>query len=159
MNLATYKSLTLAKKPDNPFSGGGNQALVDGISGGTSYNDGHWQGYLGKDLSAVIDFGERVEISKISTRAYKNQDARIFLPNKVTFEISNDGERFTEIYRKPLFHARDPKVETFDYSFIFKNSRKTRYLRISAENMGACPDWHKQAGEKAWIMLDEVVVE
>jgi sialate O-acetylesterase len=159
MNLATYKSLVLATNPDNPFYAGGKQALVDGISGGASFNDGHWQGYLGKDLSAVIDFGERVEISKISTRAFKNQDLRIFLPNKVTFEISNDGERFTEIYRKPLFHARDPIVETFDYSFVFKSSRKTRYLRISAENMGTCPDWHSQAGEKAWILLDEIVVQ
>ncbi|NND33552.1 MAG: hypothetical protein HKN76_13255 [Saprospiraceae bacterium] len=159
MNLATYKPIQHDTRYDAPFSAGGDQALVDGLIGGNSVNDGKWQGYLGKNLSATIDFGERIEIKKITTRAYKNQNAGIFLPNKVTFEVSNDGERFIEVYRKPLFHSRDEETKPFEYSFSFKGSRKARYIRVSADNMGICPGWHKQAGEKAWIMLDEITVE
>ena len=159
MNLATYKPLELDSRYSDPYSAGGDQALVDGVTGGSSYNNGMWQGYLGENMSATIDFGQRIPISTITTRAFKNQNARIFLPNKVTFEISNDGERFIEIYRKPLFHARDEEIAHFEYTFSFKGSRKTRYIRVSAENMGICPSWHEQAGEKAWILLDEVIVD
>ncbi len=159
MNLATYMPMELATRYDNARSAGGDQALIDGLKGSANYNDGRWQGYLGKDMSITLDFGERIEISKISTQALENQGVRIFFPNKVTFEISNDGERFVEVYRKPLFHARDEEVEIYNYEFAFKNSRKTRYVRISAENMGTCPEWHEGSGERAWIFLDEIVVE
>jgi sialate O-acetylesterase len=159
MNKATFRPINLGTRYDNARSAGGDQALIDGLFGSQNYSDGRWQGYLGNNLDITLDFGTRAEISTIQLTALKNQNARIFLPNKVTFEVSNDGERFTEVYRKPLFHGRDEEVEIYRYEFSYKNPRKTRYLRIRADNMGLCPPWHENAGERAWIMFDEVVVE
>jgi len=34
-----------------------------------------------------------------------------------------------------------------------------RYVKIYAENVKTCPDWHPGAGGKAWIFVDEVVIE
>jgi hypothetical protein len=34
-----------------------------------------------------------------------------------------------------------------------------RYIKIYAENIKTCPDWHPGAGGKAWIFIDEVVIE
>ncbi|MCB0685632.1 MAG: discoidin domain-containing protein, partial [Saprospiraceae bacterium] len=117
------------------------------------------QGYLGNNLDVTLDFGARAEISTIVLTDLKNQNAKIFLPNKVTFEVSNDGERFVEIYRKPLFHGREEDIDIYKYEFSYKNPRKTRYLRIRADNMGICPPWHNAAGDRAWMMFDELVVE
>lgn len=158
MNLATYKPTDMKVTFENSRSAGGNGALIDGYSGSNNFNDGRWQGYLGRDMSITLDFGKREEISDIHISALKNQAQGIFLPNKVTFEISNDGERFVEVYRKPLFHGREQSVEVFDYDFEFRNPRKTRYVRISAQCMDACPPWHSAAGEKAWMMFDEIVI-
>lgn len=159
MNLATFKPIELATNYDQSRSGGGDQALIDGIKGSVNFSDGRWQGYLGNNLDLTIDFGARAEISSVSLTALKNQNAKIFLPNKVTFEVSNDGERFTEVYRKPLFHGREDNVEIYRYEFEYNKPRKTRYLRIRADNMGVCPTWHNQAGDRAWMMFDEIVVE
>ncbi|MBK8501962.1 MAG: discoidin domain-containing protein [Saprospiraceae bacterium] len=159
MNMATFKPMELDTRYDNSRSAGGDQALIDGLFGSLNINDGRWQGYLGANLDITIDFGERAEISTVKMTALKDQNARIFLPNKVTFEVSNDGERFAEIYRKPLFHGREENVEIYQYEFSYKNPRKTRYLRIRADNMGVCPPWHSGAGERAWMMFDEMVVE
>jgi hypothetical protein len=159
MNMATFRPIVLGTRYDNSRSAGGDQGLIDCLFGSLNINDGRWQGYLGSNLDITIDFGERAEISTVKMTALKDQNARIFLPNKVTFEVSNDGERFAEIYRKPLFHGREENVEIYQYEFSYKNPRKTRYLRIRADNMGVCPPWHSSAGERAWMMFDEVVVE
>ncbi len=34
-----------------------------------------------------------------------------------------------------------------------------RYIKLSAENVRTCPDWHPGTGGKAWIFIDEVVIE
>lgn len=159
MNLATFKPIELTAKYDPARSAGGDQALIDGIHGSMNMGDGRWQGYLGTNLDLTIDFGARAEISSITLTALKNQDERVFLPNKVTFEVSNDGDRFTEVYRKPLFHGREDDVDIYKYEFNYNKPRKTRYLRIKADNMGLCPTWHKEAGQRAWMMFDEIVVK
>ena len=33
-----------------------------------------------------------------------------------------------------------------------------RFVRLLAENLGICPDWHKGAGGKAWLFIDEITI-
>ncbi len=39
------------------------------------------------------------------------------------------------------------------------DEKQAKFLRVKVENQGVLPEWHPYAGEKAWIMVDEVVVE
>jgi hypothetical protein len=34
-----------------------------------------------------------------------------------------------------------------------------RFVRVKAKNIGICPDWHMGRGDKAWLMIDEILVE
>jgi hypothetical protein len=34
-----------------------------------------------------------------------------------------------------------------------------RFLRVVLKNISLCPGWHPGAGEKAWLFVDEIVVE
>ena len=36
---------------------------------------------------------------------------------------------------------------------------EARYVRIVARNVGTCPPWHPGAGGKAWLFVDEIIVE
>jgi hexosaminidase len=36
---------------------------------------------------------------------------------------------------------------------------KARYIRVTAANIGTCPPGHKAAGAKAWLFIDEIMVE
>ena len=36
--------------------------------------------------------------------------------------------------------------------------KSCRYLRILAGNIGVCPSWHKGAGGKAWLFVDEIII-
>lgn len=36
---------------------------------------------------------------------------------------------------------------------------EARYLHVSLKNIGFCPSWHAGAGNKAWLFVDEIIVE
>ena len=42
-----------------------------------------------------------------------------------------------------------------DFAIEIENQR-IRYIKIFAKNIGQCPDWLKDAGNPAWIFVDEV---
>ena len=39
------------------------------------------------------------------------------------------------------------------------NNQTTRYIKVKAESIKKCPEWHPGAGGKAWLFIDEIVVE
>lgn len=45
-----------------------------------------------------------------------------------------------------------------DFNCAPQNTR-ARYLKIRAKNIGICPEWHGGSGGKAWLFVDEVMVE
>jgi hypothetical protein len=36
--------------------------------------------------------------------------------------------------------------------------KKVKFLKVKVGNQGTLPKWHPNAGEKAWIMVDEVEI-
>ena len=36
---------------------------------------------------------------------------------------------------------------------------KARYIRVHAKNVAICPQWHKGAGNKAWLFVDEIIIK
>ncbi len=39
------------------------------------------------------------------------------------------------------------------------DAKPVRFVNVKARNLGFCPDWHRGAGDRAWLFADEVVVE
>ena len=39
------------------------------------------------------------------------------------------------------------------------NEKQAKFVRVKVENYDVLPEWHPYAGQKAWIMVDEVTIE
>jgi alpha-L-fucosidase len=144
---------------DQKYPGSGKFTLVDGTAGSTNFNDGKWLGYNGIDIDAVIDLGKVKHINKISASFLSDENSFIFLPESVSYSVSEDGKNFTNL---GVLKNNTPEKDTkaFVHSFDFKmKDIKTRYIRIIAKNIAVCPKWHKGAGEKAWLFSDEITIE
>jgi len=139
-------------------SGGGDKGLIDGLRGSVNHRDGRWQGFLGESLSATIDLGKDTEVFAIEFNCLKHPNISIFEPRKVSFDISRDGIKFNEIYRQPVFHIKNEDHEIVTYRVDLRG-RKTRFVRVNAENLGVCPQWHSNAGQKSWLLIDEIIIE
>ena len=147
------------KFPYRKYTGGGAYALTNGLLGTTSYGDGNWQGYEQNDLDATIDLGDVTAISKITAHFLKDHHAWIFAPTRVQYEVSEDGKAFSSVGATDIpvpASAEETSIVTVSQPVP---AGKARYIRVSAKNLGVCPSWHLGKGEKAWMFVDEIVVD
>lgn len=152
------RKITLNTKYANQYSAGGDLALIDFIRGPLNFRTGAWQGYEGNNLEATIDLGSIQLISSLEVGFLQDVGAWIFFPKQVTFSVSNNGKDFQNIGTiKNNVSQKESDVQIKNFSLNF--SAKTRYIKVVAENIGVCPEWHWGAGEKAWIFADEIAIK
>ena len=140
------------------YTGGGENAIVDGIRGTVNFASGEWQGVQGKPYEAVIDLKRQTEIKELGGSFLQVAGPWIWMPDRVEFEVSNDGANFTRVAEiKPGFPQREmtPAVREFRQAIT---PTKARYVRVMAYNIGKIPAWHLGAGGDPWIFVDEVFV-
>ena len=147
------------KHPYSPhYPGEEALALVDGKRGTINHHDGFWQGFAGNDIEVVIDLESLTSIKKLGISFLQNQGAWIFFPSAVEFQISKDGNIYNSVKRIQVKTEINPAYEVKEVSADIMNE-KVRYVRVKAENISVCPEWHPGAGDKAWLFIDEIVVK
>ncbi len=140
------------------YKAGGDQGLLDGILGSENHKDGTWQGFQVDDLELTIDLGEERTIFKTEMNFLQSTNSWIFMPEYIEVSLSRDGENWEVVDRVDNeVNEKDENIGIHRLSAGFP-SQKTRYVKVLAKNRGICPDWHQGAGDKAWIMCDEVIV-
>lgn len=159
-HAARGKRISLASPCSPTYDrGGGPGLLVDGVRGSIDFRDGAWQGFEGRDLDAVIDLEDIRPIRSIKVGFYEDQASWIFLPLFVEVGISDDGRDFRT---KKIIECTDRSqghvAGTNDFSATLRGV-EARYVRVRAKSMGECPAWHVGAGGKAWIFVDEIMIE
>ena len=159
IHLATARPVQLAHAFSPKYAGGGEFALTNTLRGSTNFQDGLWQGYVGVDLEAVVDLGQPQTVQKLSTGFLQNVGSWIFLPQAVTYALSQDGKTFTEVAKinnDVSARASEPQTKDFTASI---SPTQARFVKVVAQSLGVCPQWHAGAGAKCWIFVDEIVVE
>ena len=139
------------------YSGGGDNAIVDGVRGETNFRLGGWQGYQDSDFGAVIDMGQVKHLSQVSARFLQDSRSWILLPVWVEFFTSRDGEDYVQ--QGHLTHEVDPQDTAAQiYEFTQPLDVDARFVKVEARNYGTLPDWHVGAGGRAHIFVDEVTI-
>ena len=141
------------------YSGGGDNALLDGNLGSDDYTDGHWQGFYGIDADLEIDLGSLTKVNALNIGFLVNAHDWILRPNVVEVYTSNDGKNYKPF--KTFNLSTDISLkgnQTFRERFVTPNL-STRYLRIVVKNPGKLPKGLPGAGYDSWIFMDEVMVE
>ena len=148
-----------ASIPSLKYAAGGAGALTDGLTGSKNHDDGRWQGFEGTDLEAVVDLGQPRPVRNIATRCLQNINAWIFLPTSVEYAVSEDGRTFEIV--AALTNDVSPRLaDVLVKEFAAPlDGRTARFVRVRAKAVGLVPEWHHGAGGKAWLFVDELVIE
>ncbi|MCR5645838.1 MAG: DUF4981 domain-containing protein [Bacteroidales bacterium] len=157
------KKTTFVNEPDPSYAQDKEVALMDGKKGvvGGYYWD-HWLGFNGVDMEATIELMEPLGISMVKIGIAHKPESWVVWPKAVRVAFSKNGKTFTEWQRAELpdFDPSDPMYSLGRVEARAKvNEKDVKFLKVKVENPGVLPKWHPNAGEKAWIMVDEVVVE
>jgi len=158
-HLANGIEPTLSYVYSDYYTGGGNLALTNGVRGSLNFRDGHWQAVQKVPMEITVNLKETQTISKVSTAFFQKQDSWIFLPTKIEFFVSEDGEKYQSI--GVIENTISPKKDdSFIEKFMLEIAPiKAQFVRMKAHNITHCPDWHAAAGSDAWLFVDESVVE
>jgi alpha-L-fucosidase len=157
-NKALY-NIKLNTEYSDKFPGQGIYTLVDGVIGSSDFGDGKWQGYYENDLDVVIDLGTVKPIDNIAAGFMSDQGAWILLPKSVDISVSDDGNTFKTICSQAL-NVDEKNKKDFIHKFEAGNLKATgRYVHFKANNIKTCPEWHKGAGDKAWLFADEITIK
>jgi putative alpha-1,2-mannosidase len=141
------------------YTGGGENAIVDGIRGTTNFASGEWQGIQGKPYEAVVDLQRSIVVREVGASFLQIAGPWIWLPATLKFETSTDGVSYTTVATKETEHPlNDMKPRRQEYLIGLSSAVLARYLRITATNIGKIPSWHPGAGGDPWIFIDEVII-
>ncbi|HOV36312.1 MAG TPA: glycoside hydrolase family 20 protein [Dysgonamonadaceae bacterium] len=157
VNTSTFKPIQLLTTPANNYSFTGASMLVDGLFGNENYRTGKWLGFQKNDLIAVIDLLRPTSISKAQIRTNVVTGDWIFDASEIRIESSNDGTNFT-----PVKSEKYNDSHSDNYSEIITHTMQfdpvtARYFRITVQP-SVMPDWHPGKGNRAYIFVDEIVL-
>jgi len=153
------RRVRLLATPSPQYTGGGDQALADGLRGAPDFRLGRWQGFLGRELEAELDLGRVRPVHRIATGFLHDQASWIFLPLEVSYDVSTDGHTWHPAgtatsdvdphQERPARHELAVEVP----------GTRARFIRVRTRSLLKCPPWHPGAGSAAHVFADEIVVE
>jgi len=156
-HAARNRPVALATPASPNYPGTGSTELVDGIIGDESDLKNDWLGFEGDDLIATMDLGEAMPIHELGLSSCQVAASGVFLPAMVEFLVSSDGKTFQSV--ATIKHAIPVKEPTKHLTLTTKiDPVVARYLRVHAKSLGTIPDWHPARGRKAWLFVDELLV-
>ena len=151
MHKAVGKKITFDVAPSEKYNAGGNEALINGISGNDKrYGDDQWLGFDGKDVEITIDLGKEMNINSISTRFNNQKGSWIYAPKQVLITFPGNEE-----YLPIELDEKDEKI----VDLKLETNIFTRFIKLKLVNFGIIPDGRQGAGHKPWIFIDEIIVE
>ncbi|MEK7729337.1 MAG: discoidin domain-containing protein, partial [candidate division KSB1 bacterium] len=116
--------------------------------------------FEGDDAEVTIDLGKATTVAKLAATFAQQRAWWIFLPTEVEYAISHDGKNFETV--ATVGHEISVEQESaviHAFTAQLDAAKRARYVRMRAKSLGVCPPGHPGAGGKAWVFVDEVVVE
>jgi hexosaminidase len=158
-HLATAKKVTYNVPFNTRYAANQQLTLTDGIRGSKNHTT-NWHGFSGENLDIVIDLEDTKTIQQITVGALQNYKSWIFFPEKIRFESSEDGQKYTLIGESENTTSMQEKTVLIkDFTIKHVAPIRARYLKVTGINPKACPQGHPGEGKSPWIFFDEVMVK
>ena len=156
------KNTSFVNPPVERYGKDADVALIDGKRGlpRDYYND--WLGFEGVDMEATIELAVPTDISTVKIGLCHEPNDWVVWPKSVWVCFSVDGKEFTDwqLAELPVYYQPDPMVGMGRVEARARvNVKQMKFVRVKVENQGTLPEWHPYAGQKSWVMVDEVTIE
>ena len=161
-NRLNIKNTTFVNPPAERYGKEADIALMDGKKGAPGDWQNDWLGFEGVDMEATVELAVPTNISTVKVGLCHEPNDWVMWPKSVWVSFSKDGTEFTDwqMAELPVFNGPD-KMKGFGRieARARVNEKQAKFVRVKVENYGVLPEWHPYAGQKAWIMVDEVTIE
>lgn len=151
-------SAVLLQPADVKYRAKGGQSLVDGIKSDLGAGSGKWLGFRDNSLQAMLVFNNTVKANSVTLSMLQNTGAYIFPPAKVqVWGGANEKELKLLATVTPAQPSKADPNSNIPITCLFAPTQVS-CLKIVAMPVARLPLWHPAKGEKAWLFVDEVLV-
>jgi len=145
-------------EPDPRFNHGGSAGLVDGQLLTADWGC-KWLAFIQRDFEAVLDLGSDIPITQLGIVCMQQVFHGMYLPKQVEFAVSPDNITFVPAATaKPEVPTAVEGPLTATLLTFAPEATHGRYVRVRARNHGQIPAGMLGAGARAWLMVDEILV-
>ncbi|MBK6563961.1 MAG: beta-N-acetylhexosaminidase [Saprospiraceae bacterium] len=155
-HLATKAKISMSPSPSEKYPGQGPGSIVNGLTGSENkYGGTEWLGFEGKDLDILLEWKNPEDIRSVNLRFFKAEGQWIYLPSSVEIYASANGKVFEQIRLVDNITSTSKTAEVKIQAVL----KGIRFIKIRVNNFGMIPSGAQGAGHKAWLFVDEVVVD
>ena len=137
--------------PSEQYSGIGNNTLVNNKKASLAHKNVEWVGYDSIAKSTII-LKDKKFVKSISICYLNANSVWIFPPSKISV-MSNDI-LIKEVIIDPPKAATSNKMDVINIPL----SKEITSLTVEVTNLQSIPEWHDGAGKKAWLFMDEWIL-
>ena len=158
--MGHFKKLnTVAGNYRPEYSGGGEDALLNGAVGSMDYKDGNWQGFYGTDCDIELDFGKKENLNSIKINFNTNPYDWILMPKTMKVLTSDDGVNYKEYKTFNIYEEVEKSKTTIVKRNLDVKGLSSRYVRIIIENPGIIPEGLPGYNNPSWMFMDEIICD
>lgn len=157
-NKLDQAEVKLLTNPSEIYQVGGVSALNDRRLGGLHFRY-NWLGFQGEDFICEIQFPQNESIEQVKMNFLTDVVSWVFLPEQVVLYGSMDGKKYQKLDEIKLESSGPEwRIATIPVN-LQAGGTAWKFLKVHAESIRICPDWHRGQGNPSWIFIDELVVE
>lgn len=148
-------------KPISGINPEGLKLLVNGVRGSLKNSDSEWCSWMKSDtISFTVDLLKVEEIRTVTLGCITVNGMAAHKPACIQVAVSDDNRNFRKVGEKRYSREDIFRAGTFieDCSLPVGNTQ-ARYIRVTLNGVGDCPDAHVRPGQEARPHLDEIIIE
>lgn len=157
-NTYTPDSVIYLTKPNDKYKDDDGKLLINSEKGEADFRFGGWVAFRENRMECLLPFVRPVTIQSITLSSLVDANSYIMPAQLVEIWGGDDRKNLKLLGR--LTPEQPRKIQpAFMKGFECKfNPATVKYIKIIATPVGKLPAWHPGKGDKAWIFIDEVLV-
>ncbi|WP_009035217.1 c-type cytochrome domain-containing protein [Indibacter alkaliphilus] len=151
--------IELSYDPDEKYKGKGAQTLFDLEKGDEDFASGKWLGFQKQPLEAILEFTQVKTINNIALSLLTDEGSHIFPPSQIEIAQKNPDGNWEIIYtEKPEQPKENLGKQMLLKTLGLEKAMQTEAVKIRVIPLAALPSWHPSKGSKAWVFIDEILI-
>ena len=141
------------------YSGGSEDALLNGAVGTNNYKDGNWQGFYGNDCDIELDFGKKEKLNSLKINFITNPYDWIMMPKRMSVYHSDNGIHYQLFRSYDIYEEVPTSRSTIVTKTLDVSGLNSRFVRIIVETPGLIPQGLPGYNNPSWMFMDEIIFE